>query len=51
MIPLTVAAASSMLVKSHKSVRTAGGAGNSRTVTAVAMPMVPSLPTNTPRRS
>ena len=37
--------------KSSSSVRTAGGSGVRRTATAVAMPIVPSLPTNAPRRS
>ena len=51
MIALTVAAASSMEVKSRSRVRTHGGFGWSRTAMRVAMPMVPSLPTKQPRRS
>ena len=51
MIPLTVAAAASIDVKSSSSVRTAGGFGVSRTAMRVAMPIVPSLPTKQPRRS
>ena len=51
MIPLTVAAAASTVVKSASSVRMAGGLGVSRTAMRVATPIVPSLPTNAPRRS
>ncbi len=51
MMPLTVAAAASMDVKSRRSVRTAGGSGRRRTAMRVAMPIVPSLPTKQPRRS
>ena len=51
MMPLTVAPASSIDVKSSSSVRTTGGSGVSRTAMRVAMPMVPSLPTKHPRRS
>jgi hypothetical protein len=47
----TAPAASSMAVKSARSVRISGGSGMSRTAMRVAMPMVPSLPTKTPRRS
>ena len=51
MIALTVAAPSSTSSKSSSSVRTAGGFGVRRTAMRVAMPSVPSLPTNAPRRS
>jgi hypothetical protein len=51
MIPDTVAAASSTEVKSASRVRTAGGTGVRRTAMRAAIPMVPSLPTNAPRRS
>ncbi len=51
MMPLTVAAPSSTLSKSSSIVRTAGGFWVSRTQIAVAMPHIPSLPTNAPRRS
>ena len=44
MIPLTVAAASSIDVKSSSSVRTTGGSRVSRTAMRVAMPIVPSEP-------
>src|SRR6476646_5495874 len=37
--------------KSASMVRTLGGMGSSRTVTAVTMPNIPSLPTNRPTRS
>ena len=48
MIPLTVAAAASIVTKSSRSVRTSGGFGVRRTATAVAIPIVPSLPTKQP---
>ena len=48
---LTVSAPSSTDSKSISIVRTAGGSGVSRTQTLVAMPNIPSLPTNAPRRS
>ena len=48
---LTVAAPSSTVSKSISIVHTAGGSGVRRTHTAVAIPNIPSLPTNTPRRS
>ena len=51
MIALTVAAPSSTSAKSSSIVRTAGGFGVRRTAIAVAMPSVPSPPTNAPRRS
>ena len=51
MMPLTVAAAASMLGKPRSSVSTHGGTGRSRTAIRVAMPIVPSLPTKQPRRS
>ena len=51
MTALTQAAASSTAAKSASIVRTAGGSGVSRTAIRVAMPAVPSLPTNAPRRS
>ena len=51
MMPLTVAAPSSTVSKSISIVRTAGGFWVSLTQTAVAMPSMPSLPTNAPRRS
>ena len=51
MIALTVAAPSSTRSKSSSSVRTAGGFGVSRTPMRVAMPSMPSPPTNAPRRS
>ena len=47
----TAPAASSIAVKSASSVRISGGSGMRRTAIRVAMPIVPSLPTNTPRRS
>ena len=47
----TAAAASSIAVKSASRVRISGGSGIRRTAMRVAMPMVPSLPTKTPRRS
>ena len=50
-MPLTVAAPSSTVSKSISNVRTAGGFWVSLTHTAVAMPSIPSLPTNAPRRS
>ena len=50
-MPLTVSAAASTVGKSSSRVATAGGSGVSRTAMRVAMPSVPSLPTNTPRRS
>ena len=48
---LTVAAPSSTRSKSSSSVRTTGGFCVRRTHTRVAMPSIPSPPTNTPRRS
>ena len=51
MMPLTVAAPSSTVGKSSSIVRTTGGFGVSRTQIAVAIPHIPSLPTNAPRRS
>ena len=51
MIPLTVAAPSSTVAKSNSIVVTAGAFWVSRTHTSVAIPSMPSLPTNTPRRS
>ena len=51
MMPLTVAAASSIDVKSSSRVRTTGGLRVSRTAIRVAMPIVPSEPTKQPRRS
>ena len=51
MMPLTVSAAASTAGKSSSSVATAGGSGVRRTAMRVAMPRVPSLPTNAPRRS
>ncbi len=39
------------MAKSASMVTTAGGTGVRRTAMAVAMPMVPSLPTKAPRRS
>ena len=48
---LTVAAPSSTRSKSSSSVRTTGGSWTRRTHTRVAMPSIPSPPTNTPRRS
>ncbi len=47
----THAAAASTDVKSTSIVRTAGGSGVRRTAMRVAMPSVPSLPMNAPRRS
>ena len=47
----TVAAPSSTDAKSSSRVRTAGGFGVSRTAMRVAMPSMPSPPTNAPRRS
>ena len=47
----TASAAASIEVKSASSTATLSGAGNRRRVMAVAMPRVPSLPMNTPRRS
>ena len=51
MIPLTVAAPSSTVAKSMSIVFTSGGFCVNRTHTSVAMPSMPSLPTNAPRRS
>jgi hypothetical protein len=51
MIPLTVSAADATDVKSSSRVATTGASGVSRTAMRVAMPSVPSLPTNAPRRS
>ena len=51
MTALTVDAPASTVSKSISIVHTAGGFGVSRTQTLVAMPNMPSLPTNTPRRS
>ena len=52
MMPLTVAAAASTVGKSSSSVaHRRAGSGVSRTAMRVAMPSVPSLPTNAPRRS
>ena len=51
MMSLTVPAPSSTVVKSISSVCTVGGFGVSFTHTLVATPNIPSLPTNTPRRS
>ena len=51
MIALTVCAPASTVAKSISIVRTAGGFWVSRTQTLVAMPHMPSLPTNAPRRS
>ncbi len=51
MMSLTVDAPASTVSKSASSVVTAGGSGVRRTHTLVAMPHIPSLPTNTPRRS
>ena len=47
----TASPAASMLVKSASSTATASGCLSKRKVIAVAMPKVPSLPMNTPRRS
>jgi len=51
MIALTVSAPSSTLSKSISMVRTAGALCVSRTQILVAIPNIPSLPTNAPRRS
>ncbi len=51
MIALTVCAPASTVGKSNSIVRTSGGDCVSRTQTLVAMPNIPSLPTNAPRRS
>ena len=51
MMALTVAAASDTSSKQSSMVRTAGGLGVRRTATAVAIPHMPSEPTNAPRRS
>ena len=48
---LTVDAPASTVSKSISIVHTAGGSGVRRTQIFVAMPNIPSLPTNTPRRS
>ena len=47
----TVCPACCMSAKNATSVRQAGGAGITRRVILVAMPSVPSLPTNAPSRS
>jgi hypothetical protein len=51
MIVETAVPASSVEAKPASSVRTDSGARSSRTVTSVAMPRVPSEPTNAPSRS
>ena len=51
MTALTAAAASRTDGNPSSRVATAGGTGVSRTAMRVAMPSVPSLPTNAPRRS
>ena len=51
MMPVTVAAAASMEVKSRSRVAIVGGLGVSRTAIRVAIPIVPSEPTKQPRRS
>ena len=51
MMPLTVAAAASIDVKSRSRVRTIGGSGVRRTAIRMAIPIVPSDPTKQPRRS
>ena len=51
MIAETARLARSTSVKSASRVRAAGGIGESLTVASVAIPNVPSEPTNTPRRS
>ncbi len=51
MIALTVWAPASTVAKSINIVRTDGGFWVRRTQTLVAMPHMPSLPTNAPRRS
>ena len=48
---LTVDAPASTVSKSISIVHTAGGSGVRRTQILVAIPNMPSLPTNTPRRS
>ena len=50
-ISRTASPAASIEAKSASSTATVSGARNSRSVMAVAMPRVPSLPMNTPRRS
>ena len=51
MMALTAAPASSVVRNAASTVTTACGARSSRTATLVAMPSVPSAPTNTPTRS
>ena len=51
MISLTVSPPSATVAKSSSMVRTAGGLGVRRTQMRVAIPIVPSLPTKSPRRS
>ena len=51
MMSLTVPPASSTLRKPTSMVCTASGTRTSRSVTSVATPSVPSLPTNAPSRS
>ena len=51
MMSLTVDAPASTSSKSSSIVRTTGGSCVRRTQIAVAMPHIPSLPTNAPRRS
>ena len=51
MIAETASPASSVSAKPASRVRTDSGARTSRTVTPVAMPSVPSEPTNAPSRS
>ena len=47
----TASLAARTVGKSASSVRTLGGTGSSRTVISVAIPNIPSLPTNRPTRS
>src|SRR2546422_5341561 len=47
----TASLAARTVEKSASSVRTLGGIGSSRTVISVAIPNIPSLPTNSPTRS
>ena len=51
MMAETAEQADSMSGKIPRKVFTISGSGNKRTVILVAMPKVPSEPTNTPRRS